>query len=102
MGTPLPEGIILSVVPEGTAAHGVDDDEEDQEDDVNNRHFLPVTLDVVEKASLAGLAVVAEHFWVIGPQGAVRVVVVCGARWRGPINRTHVCEATVIRWLAAP
>jgi len=63
--------IIVPVVPESTASNGVDDDEENEEDDVDYCHLLPVILDVGEDSSLAGLTVIAEDRWIVLPCIAV-------------------------------
>ncbi len=59
--------IVSPVVPEGTAADGVDDDEEYEEHNVHHRYFLPFTPDVVQQAGLARLAVETQHAGIVVP-----------------------------------
>lgn len=44
---------ISPAVPERTAANGVNDDKHYEEDNVDNGNLLPVTLELVQQASLA-------------------------------------------------
>lgn len=97
---PLPMvGIVLSVVPKSTAANWVDDNEEHEEYDVHDSDLLPVTLDVIQQASLAGLAVEAQNVGVIFPQitvgvGRVRSSLV-------PESWAHIIKIAVIWRLTA-
>lgn len=45
--------VVLSIVSERAASHGVDDYEKDEEYDVDDSNPLPVTLDVIQQPSLA-------------------------------------------------
>lgn len=40
--------IVPPVIPECTATNGVDNDEENEEYDVDNRHLLPISLEVLQ------------------------------------------------------
>lgn len=87
-------GIVLSVVSKSTAANRVDDNEEDKEYNVDNSNLLPVALNIIQQASLAGLAVEAQNVWVILPQITVRVRRGCSSLV--PRNRVHITEIAVV------
>jgi len=63
--------IIVPVVPESTAPDREDDNEKDEHDDVDDRHLLPVILDVGKHTGLARLAIEAQLGLVALPGVAV-------------------------------
>lgn len=67
-------GIILSVIPEGTAPNGIDHNEENEDDDVDGGDLLPVVLEVGKHPCLARLAIVAERGLIVRPGVAVRII----------------------------
>lgn len=91
--------MILPVVPEGTATDGVDYNQKDKKHYVDDRHLLPIALDVIKQSCLARLAIKAKAGWVVIPCVTVWVRVV--ASILGPVDRAHVGETTLIRWLTA-
>lgn len=65
-------------VAESTAADGVDGDEEEEDDNVEDRELVPVSSDRFEDSSFAGIALIAEHVWGVVPP--VTVGVLCHRR----------------------
>lgn len=74
-GIPLPQVIVLPVVPESAAPDRVHNNQDDEEYNVNHSHLLPIMLDVIQQPSLAGIAVEAQNTWIIVPQPAIRIAV---------------------------
>lgn len=86
--------IVLSVVPKSAAANGVDDNEKDKEYNVHNSNLLPVALNIIQQASLAGLAIEAQNIGVILPQITVRVGRGCSIPV--PENWAHISVIAVV------
>lgn len=103
LGVPLISGvsIILLVIPKGTTAYRVNNDDDNQKNNVDNGDLLPITLDIVKDTGLARLAIVAEFCGVIVPRVAIWISVGGIICWFGPHCWTHICEVAVIRRLTA-
>lgn len=96
----LPSGVsvVLPVVPESAASDGVDYNEEYEEDDVDHSHLFPITLQIIQYACLARLAI--KTLLIIRPSCTIRISGVGGCRWT-PYSRVHICEVAFRWWLAA-
>lgn len=86
--------MVLSVVPESTAANRVDDNEKDEKYNVHNSNLLPVALNIIKQPSLASLAIEAQNIGIIFPQITVRIGRVCSSPV--PDNWAHISEIAVI------
>lgn len=73
--TSFPSGIVilLLTVPESAASNGVNNDEKHEYNNINNRHFLPVPLQIIQHSTLAGLAIEAQSFRIVIPQTTIRI-----------------------------
>ncbi|CAA3017258.1 conserved oligomeric Golgi complex subunit 8 [Olea europaea subsp. europaea] len=59
--------------PDGNTTNGVNDIEEDEENNIDNSHPLPVALNVVRQPCLARLAVIAQDVRIIAPGSVVGI-----------------------------
>lgn len=96
----LPTGIPVTragtpVVSESAAPHGVDNNEENQDDDIESRHLAPFVLQTRQNSGLAGVALVAQQILLVPPRRTVAV-----QRVHSPV--VAVPRSTRGWWLAAP
>lgn len=84
----------LGIAERGTA-RDIDNHKDDQHHNVQDGHLAPALLDAREDASLARVALEAQHLLVVAPPAAVRIIdhsrdtrVLC------PVRLVHVGEGT--------
>lgn len=92
--------ILPPVVAESTATNRIYDDEEDKENNVDNSHFLPVTLEVLQKPSFARSAVIAQGTRIVAPDITVTVAV-SDVSILAPVGWAYIYELAVFGGLTA-
>ena len=65
--------ILLLAVPESAASNGVNNDEKHKYNNINNRHFLPVPLQIIQHSTFAGFTIEAQLLRIIIPQTTIRI-----------------------------
>lgn len=90
-------GLIIvhsAVVPEGSTAYDIYNDEDDEDDNVDDRGLPPTMPEAGEDARFARVAIEAELLLVIAPSGAIHIINNhCSTSWV-PYGLIEICVAT--------